>query len=139
MSLDIIKLHLKTPPEADSEIVGVIIDGRDLVDRLKELEIPFALAEENPRLAGEYLGLAPEEWRIRKPYQDGRSAVLGCECGIVDCWPFLTRILVGEETVTWSDFKQPFRPKWSYAALGTFTFDRAQYLSELAKIGCTAR
>jgi len=118
-------------------VVRVLIDGRDLIDRVRELETPFALAEENPHLAGAYLCMTPEEWQSRHEQDpDGRRAVLGCECGIVDCWPFVARILIGKNTVTWSDFKQPFRPRWSYAGLGPFVFDRARYQAELAKIGC---
>ena len=37
--------------------VRVVIDGRDLVDLLKEHEAPFAAAEGSPSIAGAYSGL----------------------------------------------------------------------------------
>lgn len=123
--------------EAHVQIVRILIDGRDLIERVKELETPFALAEDNPHLAGAYSGMAPEEWRLRSEADaDGRRPLLACECGIVDCWPLVARVVLRENTVTWLDFKQPFRPRWSYANLGPFVFKREQYKAELGKIGC---
>lgn len=137
MTLNVIELRLQPGPEADSRVVRVLIDGQDLIDRVRKMEIPFALAEDNPHLAGAYSGMATEEWQIRSEADaDGRRPVLGCECGVVDCWPLVARVVTGKDTVTWSDFKQPFRPRWSDAALGPFVFDRVQYQAELAKIGC---
>ena len=137
MMLNVIEFRRQGGAEPDSEIVRVLIDGRDLIDRVKAVEKPLALDEDNPHLAGAYLGMAREDWQIRsEPDADGRRPILACECGIVDCWPLVARVVVGGNTVTWSDFKQPFRPRWSYTALGPFVFDLRQYEAELAKIGC---
>src|SRR5262245_39712624 len=88
MKRNVIKLRLERGPQADSEVVRVLIDGYDLIDRVRELEIPFALAEDNPHLAGAYSGMAHEDWKTRSlPDKDGRRPVLACECGDVNCWP----------------------------------------------------
>ena len=68
-----------------------------------------------------------------------RTDVAPCWLASAESWRAgrsWARVLVGKNTVTWLDFKQPFRPRWSYATLGPFVFDRAQYQAELAKIGC---
>lgn len=137
MRSNVIQLHLTPGPEDHCQVVQVVIDGRDLIDLIRVLETPLALAEDNPHLAGAYSGMALEKWRKGPaPAFDGWSPILDCECGTPDCWPFLTRINAGKNTITWSDFKQPFRPRWSYTGLGPFVFDRAQYQVELQKLGC---
>jgi len=47
--------------------------------------------------------------------------VLGCTCGITECWFLLVRITVLDEVVIWSDFEQVHRP-W---------FDEVAYVREL--------
>src|SRR5689334_6424066 len=37
-------------------------------------------------------------------------------------------------TARWSDFQQPHRPHWNYAALGPFVFDKVQYEETLALV-----
>ncbi len=69
--------------------------------------------------------LDPNDPRNRK------SAVLGCTCGIIECWFLQALITIGEEVVTWSDFGQ-FHRDWRYD-LGPFVFGRSQYESELVK------
>lgn len=60
----------------------------------------------------------------------GKSTVLGCTCGIVECWFLQVRIAVQPEVVVWSEFGQFHRQHWVYN-LGPFTFDRTQYESQL--------
>lgn len=69
-------------------------------------------------LRGEANGTWPEP---------GRVWLLGCDCGEAGCWPLEASLVVTDETVTWLDFAQPFRPAWSYAGFGAFVFDREQY------------
>jgi hypothetical protein len=137
MGYSVLQFRIEADLDSEFKVVRVLIDGRDLIDRVRELEVPLARAEDNPHLAGAYSGMSCEEWRARsRPDADGRRPVLACECGVVDCWPLVARVVAGDKTVTWSDFKQPFRPRWSYMSLGPFVFDRGQYQAELEKIGC---
>ncbi|WP_143874216.1 hypothetical protein [Nostoc sp. 'Peltigera malacea cyanobiont' DB3992] len=62
-------------------------------------------------------------------WQAGRAIVLGCTCGVIECWIIQVRITLNESSVEWADFGQ-FNPDWQYN-LGPFKFDRKQYVSEL--------
>jgi hypothetical protein len=120
----------------------VFIDGRDLVDLVRPIELPFAAAEGHPDIAGGYDGLLVRDW-LELPEQygdDGRAAVLACaSCGEVGCWPLRTRIEEDGDIVRWSDFQQPHRPDWSYESFGPFVFDRGQYYDQVARVQTRAR
>ena len=55
-----------------------------------------------------------------------KATVLGCSCGIIDCWFLQVRVRLLSEVVVWSEFEQFHRPHWRYD-LGPITFDRRQY------------
>lgn len=55
--------------------------------------------------------------------------LLGCSCGEVGCWPLTARIEVDVRLVSWSEFKQPFRPDRDYSDFGPLDFP----LSNIAK------
>ena len=127
----------------ESRVCVPVIDGISLIDRLSEFERSFAHAEGSPHLAGNYDGLPL--FNVSLPSQhwfggdsvyhlrDGRSLVLGCECGVEDCWPFLARITATEDAVRWWDFRQPYRADltdrsvWDYRIFPSFTFRRHAY------------
>ena len=126
------------------EAVNVVVNGRNLVAILKEVELPFATREGKPDLAGGYVGLSPEEVFLPSPRllgepttyydrdaEDGKVAVLGCARGDPGCWPFRVRITLRDDVVIWSGFEQPHRAAWRYDEMRPFVFDRAQYLSAL--------
>jgi hypothetical protein len=132
------------PADGTVDAVNVFVNGRNLVDIPREVELPFAAREGKPDLAGSYAGLPPEDVFLPSPrllgepttYYDhdsseGKIAVLGCVCGEPDCWPFRVRITLREDVVIWSDFEQQHRTAWRYNEMGPFVFDRAQYLSAL--------
>jgi len=56
-----------------------------------------------------------------------KEAVLGCSCGVDDCWPLLARITVTDDLVVWDEFEQPHRPERDYTGFGPFRFDRSHY------------
>jgi hypothetical protein len=124
--------------------VEVFVNGRNLVDVLREVEVPFAVREGKLHLAGSYVDLPSEEVFLPSPrllgepttYYDhdspkGKIAVLGCECGDVGCWPFRVGITLRDDVVIWDDFEQPHRRAWRYDELRSFVFDRTRYLSPL--------
>jgi hypothetical protein len=96
-------------------------------------------------LAGNYLYPNSKFFRhtrnfLGEPYRHGfitdpgdprnqKSLLLGCTCGITDCWFLLASISVTTDTVRWADFCQ-FHRDWSYP-LGPFVFDRIQYEAQL--------
>ena len=62
-----------------------------------------------------------------------RVAVLGCECGETGCWPLEAAVHVNKTTVTWTEFRQPHRPQWSYAGFGPFVFDASTYRAAVSE------
>ncbi|HEX8218838.1 MAG TPA: hypothetical protein VF914_06455 [Chloroflexia bacterium] len=131
-----------------AEETVILVNGRDLVDILREYELPMAAGEGSPDIAGGYMGLPPEDvllpsrhffgeprWEVYR--YGGKISILDCECRAAGCWPFLARITVDADTVVWSDFEQPHRSPdhpnggWTYEGLGPFTFAREQYLKAL--------
>ena len=148
--MDTIHLEVRKATNEDSggqhSEVAIFINDRDLIDILREIEMPFAIREGHTDIAGDYAGLPPEAVFLPSRYLLGESydgsyvdkvTVLECTCGNPDCWPFLVRITVQDDRIIWSDFEQPHRARrdvfsrWSYDQLKPFVFDRAQYEAEL--------
>jgi hypothetical protein len=134
------------PADGLVDAVNVFVNGRDLMEIARETEFPFATRDGKPDLAGNYVGLRPEEVLLPsrrllgepETYYDsdgpeGKLAVLGCVCGEPGCWPLLVRIAMLDGAVVWSDFEQPHRPAWRYDNLGPFVFDRSRYLAWLRR------
>lgn len=138
--------------------VGVFVNGEDLRDLVRRVELPFATTEGDSGRAGCYAGLppkavfSPSRRLLGDPsntYDDGEEKIclLGCGCGVVGCWPLRARISVKDETVVWCDFEQPHRSvnavysseqrivEWRYGGFGPFVFGRDQYLAELKRAG----
>ncbi len=132
------------PATGLADAVDIFVNGRNLVDILKEAELPSATREGEPDLAGSYAGLPPEAvflpsprllgepttYYDRDPY-DGNITVLGCICGDPCCWPFRVKITLRDDVVIWSGFEQPHRAAWRYDEMRPLVFDRTQYLSAL--------
>ena len=135
--------------------VRIVIDGRDLIEVVKEHEAPYAEAEGSPSIAGRYSGLSPRD--VLPPSRhlfgeaeamfthDGKIEVLSCaDCGEPGCWPLVCEIVVSAETVTWQHFEQPRRngelgaSVWSYEDFGPFVFDRRHYEETLARLAQSA-
>jgi hypothetical protein len=135
----------------------ITINGRELLDIVREAEVPFAEAEGHADVAGAYRGLPvdlaflPSRHLLGQPdalYSDlarsgevNKPAVLVCTCGEPGCWPLVVRIDVRDDIVVWSDFEQPHRTDehggrdpWSYDPVGPFEFDRSSYKQALARV-----
>jgi hypothetical protein len=147
------RVEFKIVPDRETgntDLVEVDIDGRPLIDRLREFEAPLAAREGAPNIAGAYAGLVARLVRLpsRHFYGDATSsyayppkiAVLECQCGSPGCWPMVCQVSVDDETVTWSDFEQPHRRAdhpsglWDYSTFGPFVFKRAEYEMALTRI-----
>lgn len=104
--------------------VEVRIDGRDFIEMVREVELPFAIREWDERApsarigergarAGKWmylyvkdvlrspLGLleAPDEY-----YARGKSWMLQCSCHCFGCKDLLARVELDEASATWSHF-----------------------------------
>jgi len=134
------------------------VNGRSLLDIVRSAELNHVLAERELRIANgtppdeankfesDYLFLRPTlSFRrnlLDAPWQTAANGfviekedparematLLGCTCGIIECWFLLASIKTTESKVMWSNFRQ-FHKDWKYN-LG-FEFDYDQYVSEL--------
>jgi hypothetical protein len=141
-------------PERPLSTVDIFIDDgknkKNLIDIVREIELPQAELEGEPSLAGDYIGLSPREiflpskHLLGQPLEElvnrGKTTLLICGgCGEPGCWPMVAKISFDDNKVIWSDFAQIHRlpnspsvqydPKykpWNYQGL-KFTFGRTQY------------
>ncbi len=151
-----VSAHPASPTSDAWSNVDIVVDGVPLIDLVREQELPHAAAEETERadefpdyppgrltqeLAGDYVSLPakfywPSRHFLDEPLElphggdDGETMLLGCTCGINDCWALLTTITLTEQTVTWSGFRNNSRD-WDLSGLGPFVFGRSQYESSL--------
>jgi hypothetical protein len=86
----------------------LFLPERNLLDKPRSLAAGFVVPDNDPALS--------------------KATVLGCTCGIWECWFLLVKITLGDSVVQWSDFQQFYR-EWQYDLL--FTFDRVAYEREL--------
>ncbi|MFJ7154135.1 hypothetical protein ACIQUQ_04280 [Streptomyces sp. NPDC101118] len=146
-----------THPHGTLEVWGIRVDGVDLRELVARATGPFwepelleGEPERNPEerarfVLGQHRGLAQED--VPRPFEHftgrpseefreiggGRSVLLGCPCGVWECWPLCAHIEVAADTVTWSGFLQPYRQEeWGELPLGPYVFDRARYEASLA-------
>ena len=131
----------------------MLIDGRDLVEIVKAVELPFAAAAGRPSRAGHYAGLelaavAPPSRHFWGEPQfslyggSGVVQVLECSgCREAGCMPIFCRIEVAPDLVRWSEFRASWDPDptdWDYTSLGPFEFERAQYEAAVSGLGASA-
>jgi hypothetical protein len=152
--MDTIAFKVVTPNPEWLPQVEIYINDRRLIDMVREVELPYAMREGHPDIAGGYMGLRPDMVFFPSRHFLGghtedftyttKTEILACEaCGEIICWPLLVQIDVHENTIVWRDFEQPHRKEnsregsilghWSYDQFGPFVFDKEQYLSALAK------
>ena len=113
------------------QVVNIHIDGRNLIDWAKELELLQAQSEGAPELAGSYAPM-PIEFFVK--YMRGTlnsdhwANLFSCkDCEEVGCWSLQVRIESEGDAVVWTEFRQPHRPNWRYRSLGPFRFERTEY------------
>lgn len=141
--MDSIKFYLndyEIEGESFTEVV-VTINGEPLLELIKQREQSFAAKDGQSCIAGDYAYLSLidfEELFLRTALeadlaQDERDVVLlGCPCGIWDCWYLALKIKFETETVKLYDFTNPRRKDWQYGL--EFKFDRVSFMSEISKI-----
>ena len=133
------------------------INRVSLTEVIRKAELPAATAEFDERtangetgiynLAGDYIFFGPRWYYLPNrnlldqpvslaggfviPEDDPRrqkATVLGCTCGVSECWFLLVRISLEKSIVRWSEFEQ-FHRDWQYDL--EFVFDRSAYEAQL--------
>ena len=141
--MDSIKFYLndyEIEGESFTEVV-VAINGEPLLELIKRREQSFAAKDGQASIAGGYAYLSLidfEELFLRTALeadlaQDERDVVLlGCPCGIWNCWYLTLKIKFETETVKLYEFKNLRRKDWQYGL--EFKCDRVSFVSEISKI-----
>lgn len=117
------------------------IDGTRLADLVADFERENG--HDDP--AGGYGGIVPSYYDLgplpsyflwkEGPVEGVRAGeifVLFCECGEAGCWPLVAHVQVNDQTVVWTRFAQPHRPRRDYSSFGPFRFARSQYDAAIA-------
>lgn len=129
--MDVIEFRIGPADDAvdlDDELaVGLYVNGRALREHVELVGAPLRSIRQARRLPRDYasvtLGELAGDW---SRFLGGRSALLGCTCGAIDCYPLAATVAIDSKTVTWRDFASA-GSDWSLDSLGPFIFDRAQY------------
>ena len=117
----------------------VVIDGTDIVEMLRQHELPMAEAEGHPEIAGSYARYFVSETEQHGFVPTGespeRTELLECECSSPGCWPLLATIEHDGHVFRWHSFEQPHRVgERQYTDFGPFEFDETQYSREVQKL-----
>ncbi|MEC0129145.1 hypothetical protein [Paenibacillus pabuli] len=143
-------IHFKIEPsqeETNIKVLNIYINNENLIEIIKRYEVQF-----DPKIAGNYDGLNINFYKDIDEHffgelnendlfnYDGKTQILGCDCGEPGCWPLLIKISVSDEIIVWSDFEQPYRNEdsaggyWDYSNLKPFVFHRKQYEEQIKEI-----
>ncbi len=113
----------------------IFIDGKNLIEMLKDYELPFAKKEGCENIAGAYAGIPPK--KLYTNLTDcKKSGILECECGLEGCWTFRVKIIEKEDCIIWTDFEQIHRSKnsdnyWDYSNFNNLRFEKNEYFNKL--------
>ena len=131
----------------DYQVLDIYINGFNLIDILKEMELPFASIEGHPQLAGHYEGIPPliclppskhfwgQPSMKEYDYKNGRVALYeNKSSGIPGEWTITAQIDVDGEAVRWSALQHVQRPKWDYRPVNYWAFDLVAYRDALANV-----
>jgi hypothetical protein len=135
--MNTLAITISAPNAYGARLAIVRIDDRELLDIVRDVELPIAAKAGEAELAGKYGYLNiqdvihPSRQLLGEPIRplleyDGIVSILECECGCEGCWPLIARVDVTETQVIWRDFQQVHRDNWKYPADFRFVFSRSQ-------------
>ena len=143
--MDSIKFYLndyEIEGESFTEVV-IAINGEPLLELIKRREQSFAAKDGQASIVGDYAYLSLIDFK--KLFLDAllpngqlaasgeRSVVLlGCPCGIWNCWYLALKIKFEANAVKFTDFTNLRRKDWRYGL--EFKFDRVSFVGEISKI-----
>ena len=125
----------------DCRAVEIYLNGREIIDILKEIEMPFAKEEGHPDIAGGYAHNTPKflyrslsETLVEGTYSNNYGAELLCcsSCGSSGCWSAIVHVRQDKDFVYWENFEQNHRENWKYNL--SYKFDRTEYEKESEKL-----
>lgn len=140
------------------DLLEILVDGVPLLDLVREAELPYAREEQleraaefapdpAPLLAGDYTYFSvrlcgwPSRHYLGEPadvafnQEADEIMLLGCTCGVAECWALLARVELTDTLVRWSGFRNNHRDWELSGRLGPFVFSRRQYEQALREAG----
>lgn len=123
-----------------------IIDNKNLIELLKDYELPLAKKEGSENIAGAYDGLDPKvlfanltNSKDNQNQEIDKSDILGCECGSSGCWTFMAKVIEKQDSVIWTEFEQIHRSKdsasyWDYSDFGDLEFNKDEYFKKVNEL-----
>ncbi|MGQ8874428.1 hypothetical protein [Paenibacillus sp. TSA_86.1] len=145
--MDSIEFKLEYSEEQEASVITIYVNNESLVERMKRYEAQF-----ESEIAGLYEGLNIElvdhieahfTGRLQEDdifNYEGKTLVLGCNCGLPGCWPLLVKITETDDSIIWSQFEQPHRTEdsaggyWDYSTFPSFHFRKKDYIEQLNNI-----
>ncbi|MFN0195895.1 MAG: hypothetical protein ACKVT0_04075 [Planctomycetaceae bacterium] len=135
--MNTLAIQISAANEYGERMAILRIDGRELLDIVRDVEAPITAKAGEADLAGKYHYLSvrdvlhPSRQLLGEPIRplleyDGKVSILECECGCEGCWPLIMHVDVTETQVIWQDFHQVHRDNWEYPNDFRFVFDRSQ-------------
>lgn len=123
-----------------SKVTEIYLNGSEIIEILKKIELQYAVDEGHPTIAGAYGHLRPsillrnlKESLVPDSYSQKYGAELLCclDCGDSGCWSVSVSVQQDEDYVYWKNFRHNHRD-WDYGL--SFMFERAAYESQLEKL-----
>ena len=106
--MDTIRFSVEKADSGAGSTVAIWINGCNFLEIVRDVEMPFALKEGHPNMAGQYAQLSladiPDLWAHfhgdTLPYfsEDNKTHLFGCVCGEPGCWPLQAYIGIGRNT-----------------------------------------
>lgn len=122
------------------DVVEIYIDGVEIVEIFRKIEVPYCEQEGHPNLAGDY-GHIPAKELYRDlseatiegsySYDLGVYPVCCGGCGEPGCWSVTFRVRESDEFIWWYKFEHE-RREWKYDL--EFKFLKSDYLKEMNKL-----
>ncbi|MBU5351149.1 hypothetical protein KQI74_02585 [Paenibacillus barcinonensis] len=145
--MDSIQFKVEYSEEQEASVISIYVNDESLIERMKRYEAQF-----EPEIAGLYEGLNTDlvdhieahfTGRLQEDdifNYEGKTLVLGCNCGLPGCWPLLVKITETGDSIIWSHFEQPHRTEdsaggyWDYSNFPPLHFQKREYIEQLNNI-----
>lgn len=144
--MDSIQFKVEYSEEQEASVISIYVNDESLIEHMKRYEAQF-----EPEIAGLYEGLnidlvdhieAHFTGRLQEDdifNYEGKTLVLGCNCGLPGCWPLLVKITETGDSIIWSHFEQPHRTEdsaggyWDYSNF-PLHFHKREYIEQLNNV-----
>jgi hypothetical protein len=116
----------------NKKTVSIFIDGNDLLEKLKKIELEFVQQKGLSGMEGNHCDLRLDQFKKEFLNTKANKKVLyNCPCGESECWPLALEIYEENDIIIWKNF-QSWHEDLKYEL--EFKFDKDQFQKELSKL-----